>query len=268
MRESQRVPALAAASSIATGWGLEVGGSVVLQDSNKLTVRLLPCDVVARVAPASDPVLEFEVDVARQLTAAGSPVAGPDPRIPARVHESGGFRVSFWTYYPSHVEPLSPAAYARALIDLHAGLRRVDLTVPHVTDRVARARVLLGDRERTPELPEVDRGFLIGVLDQPLGRGAEQVLHGEPHEGNVLATADGPRFIDLETCCRGPLEFDLAHAPDEVADHYPGLDADLLRDCRRLVLALVVTWRWDRDDRFPDGRAAGREWLAQLRAFG
>ncbi len=28
--------------------------------------------------------------------------------------------------------------------------------------------------------------------------------------------------MDLATCCRGPVEFDLAHAPEEVAEHYEG----------------------------------------------
>ena len=52
---------------------------------------------------------------------------------------------------------------------------------------------------------------------------AEQLLHGEPHPGNVLRTKTGLLFIDLETCCRGPVEFDLAHAPEEVSEHYPAL---------------------------------------------
>jgi hypothetical protein len=76
----------------------------------------------------------------------------------------------------------------------------------------------------------------------------------------------GPLFIDLETCCRGPVEFDLAHAPEEVGGHYPGLNRDLLRECRILVLAMITTWRWDRDDQLPDGRRLGTEWLSQLRA--
>ena len=94
----------------------------------------------------------------------------------------------------------------------------------------------------------------------------EQLLHGEPHPGNVLSTKNGPVFIDLETCCRGPVEFDLAHAPDEVSEHYPGVDHDLLRECRILVLAMITAWRWDRGDQFPNGRRLGTEWLGELRA--
>src|SRR6516164_1250686 len=95
---------------------------------------------------------------------------------------------------------------------------------------------------------------------------AEQLLHGEPHPGNVLTTKNGLLFIDLETCCRGPVEFDLAHAPGEVSEHYPGVNQDLLRECRILVLAMITTWRWDRGDQLPNGRKLGTEWLSQIRA--
>jgi hypothetical protein len=79
--------------------------------------------------------------------------------------------------------------------------------------------------------------------------GAEQLLHGEPNRGNVLTAKNGLLFIDLETRCRGPVEFDLAHAPEEVSEHYPGVNQDLLRECRILVLAMIATWRWDRSQR-------------------
>jgi hypothetical protein len=73
-------------------------------------------------------------------------------------------------------------------------------------------------------------------------------------------------FIDLETCCRGPIEFDLAHAPEEVGEHYRGANPDLLHGCRILVLAMITTWRWDRDDQLPNGRQLGMEWLGEIRA--
>src|SRR4051812_29522178 len=78
---------------------------------------------------------------------------------------------------------------------------------------------------------EADRG-VVGGRVRSLGRvigergGAEQLLHGEPHPGNLLTTQRGLFFIDLEACCRGPVEFDLAHAPEDVGEHYPGADPD------------------------------------------
>jgi hypothetical protein len=82
-----------------------------------------------------------------------------------------------------------------------------------------------------------------------------------------MRTRDGLLFVDLETCCSGPVEFDVAHAPEEVGEQYPGLDPDLLRDCRILMLAMITSWRWDRRDQLPDGRHLGVEWLDQLRTL-
>jgi hypothetical protein len=82
----------------------------------------------------------------------------------------------------------------------------------------------------------------------------------------VLTTKNGLLFIDLETCRRGTVEFDLAHAPEEVSEHYPGINRGLLRECRILVLAMITTWRWDRGDQLPNGRQLGTEWLSQIRA--
>ena len=54
--------AVTAARSIASSLGLMVDDAIVLHNSNKLTLRLRPCDVVARVAPVAQQALEFEID--------------------------------------------------------------------------------------------------------------------------------------------------------------------------------------------------------------
>ena len=189
-----------------------------------------------------------------------------------RVYERDGFVVTLWTYYePATPREVSPADYASALERLHAGMRTLDIPTPHFTDRVEQAQQLVASRDHTPALADADRELLgdtLRSLRRVIGdRGAaEQLLHGEPHPGNVLTTKNGLLFIDLETCCRGPVEFDLAHAPEEVSEHYPGVNQDLLRECRILVLAMITTWRWDRDDQLPNGRQLGTEWLSQIRA--
>ena len=188
------------------------------------------------------------------------------------VYQRDGFAVTLWTYYePVTSREISPADYAAALAQLHAGMGKLDVATPHFTDRVDEARRLVASRDDTPALADPDRELLgdtLRGLTRRIGeRGAtEQLLHGEPHPGNLLNTKNGLLFIDLETCCRGPVEFDLAHAPEEVSEHYPGVDRGLLRECRILVLAMISTWRWDRDDQLPNGRQLGLEWLSQIRA--
>ncbi|GAA2939570.1 aminoglycoside phosphotransferase [Streptomyces violaceus] len=224
------------------------------------------------MAPVADQVAQFEVELAQRLADAGCPVAALEPRVEPRVHERDGFVITLWTYYePVTPRAVSPADYAHALERLHAGMRGLDVPTPHFTERIEQARRLVTNRDRTPALADADRELLGGTLRnlrRVLGErgGAEQLLHGEPHPGNVLTTRNGLLFIDLETCCRGPVEFDLAHAPEEVGEHYPGVDQDVLRQCRILVLAVITTWRWDRDDQFPNGRRLGTEWLGQMRA--
>ncbi|HEX4830071.1 MAG TPA: aminoglycoside phosphotransferase family protein [Trebonia sp.] len=267
-----RSRATAAALAVASGLGLAAGEAVVLQDSNRLTLRLRPGDVLARVARGGQGVARLEIELARRLARSGSPVAAVEPRVAPRVYERDGFTVTLWTYYERAASPgVSPAGYASALRRLHAGLRPLGVPAPHFTDRVGRAQRLVARRDLSPALAEADRE-LLGRALRDLRRAvgghgaAEQLLHGEPHPGNVLATRDGPLFIDFETCCRGPVEFDLAHGPEEAGEHYPGTDPALLRECRLLVLAMVTAWRWDRGDQLPGGRALAAQWLRQLRA--
>ncbi|MEU2432110.1 aminoglycoside phosphotransferase family protein [Streptomyces sp. NPDC007861] len=272
MQASEVRRAVAAAMSVASSLDLAVDDATVLHDSNKLTLRLLPCDVLARVAPIAHQVARFEVELAQRLAASGCPVAALEPRVEPRVYARDGFEVTLWTYYtPVTLGQVSPADYADALDRLHAGMRKLDVPTPHFTDRVEQARQLVANRDRTPALADADRELLgdtLRSLRRVIGEhgGAQQLLHGEPHPGNLLTTKNGLLFIDLETCCRGPVEFDLAHAPEEVGAHYPGVDQDLLRACRILVLAVITTWRWDRGDQYPNGRRLGAEWLGQIRA--
>jgi len=287
MQTSDVRSAVRAALSSASALDLRVDDAVVLNDSNRLAVRLLPCDVLARVAHVAHRTgAEFEVEVARRLAETDSPVAALEPRVEPRVYVCDGFVVTLWTYYePVSPRDVAPAEYAQALERLHAGMREIDLAAPHFTDRVAERQRLVGNRAHTPELGDADRELLSNTLRKLRWaisqRGAaEQLLHGEPHPGNVLRTKNGLLFTDLETCCRGPVEFDIAHyarvgsdswyidaeMPDEVGHHYPDTDRGLVRACWILMLAMVAACRWDRNDKFPDGRRMGNEWLGHVRA--
>jgi Phosphotransferase enzyme family len=259
-----------AAMEVASTLGLSVASAKVLHNSNKLALRLLPCDVFARVAFAGQEVFPAELEIAQRLAAAHSPVARLEPRVPPRVYERDEFVVTLWTYYEQIAQPVSPTEYAQALMQLHHGMVQVDVNVPHFTYRVAAAQQLVASRGRTPALADSDRDLLSSTLRSRRRAiselaPAEQLLHGEPHPGNMLNTKNGPLFIDLETCCRGPIEFDLAHVPERVSACYAGVDQELLREFRLLVLAIVAAWRWDPGDQLPNGKRAGQELLGALR---
>src|SRR5437660_10465343 len=82
MKTSEVPRAVAAGMSTASALGLRVDDAVVVHDSNRIAVRLLPCDVLARVAyVAHQAGTKFEVEVARRLAQTDSPVAELEPRV-------------------------------------------------------------------------------------------------------------------------------------------------------------------------------------------
>jgi aminoglycoside phosphotransferase (APT) family kinase protein len=254
-----------AAMEVASTLGLNVANAKVLHNSNKLALRLLPCDVFARVAFAGHEVFPAEIEIAQRLAETERPVARLEPRVEPRVYECDEFVITLWTYYEQIPQQVSPTAYAQALVQLHNDMANVDVNVPHFTYRVAGAQQLVASRGRTPALADSDRDLLSSTLRSRRRAiseraPAEQLLHGEAHPGNLLNTKNGPLFIDLETCCRGPVEFDLAHVPEQVSACYAGVNQELLRELRVLVLAMVAAWRWDPGDQLPNGKQAGQEY--------
>src|SRR3954470_11698027 len=263
--------AITAATALVSELGLVVGEARIVCNSNKLGLRLLPCDSFARVAVSGQESFRFEIESALRLTENGSPVASLDTRVEPRVFERDGFAFTLWRHYEQPGIDPSAASYAKALEGLHAGMAQLDVVAAHFSDSVSEAQRLLRSDERTPRLEDTDRELLLETLRSCSSRiyersSREQLLHGEPHPGNVLSTAAGLLFIDFETCCRGPVEFDLAHVPEAVCEAYSGANRELIQESRLLVLAMVAAWRWDIDDQFPSGARAGRALLRALRA--
>jgi hypothetical protein len=89
------------------------------------------------------------------------------------------------------------------------------------------------------------------------------VLHGGPHSHNVLATPSGLRWIDFETCCRGPVEADLAYLGDAGASRH-GVDLELLTLARQMLRISVATVCWCDPDRHPRLLDAAEHHLAAL----
>jgi aminoglycoside phosphotransferase (APT) family kinase protein len=228
--------------------------------------------------------MEFEAEVARRLTEINSPVGELDPRVEYGVYVRDGFAITLWTYYEpvgdrrdggvQHLgmfTGLGPADYAGALVRLHGDLRQIDVAAPHIMERVAEWIEGVEVRQLTPELPDRDRELLTDTFKRVStaisnGDSVEQLLHGEPHPGNVLETRKGPLFIDVGTCQRGPVEYDLAYTPEEVAAHYPGANQGLVHHFRILMWAGVATMRWHQDDQYPRRDYWRTEALHQLRA--
>src|SRR3954453_7770696 len=115
MREPEVDRAVGATVMTVAALGLVVDEAIVLHNSNKLALRLTPCDVIARVAPVGQEVARFEVELAQQLADVGCPVRTLEPRVEPLVYRDDGFVVTLWTYHEPVTPPVSPAAYAEAL---------------------------------------------------------------------------------------------------------------------------------------------------------
>lgn len=173
MEPSELRRAVEAARATVSESGLQADNAIVIHNSDRVALRLVPCDVLARVAPSGHLAdSEFEVEVARRLAAVDAPVAELDPRVEARVHARDAFAISLWTYYEPVPSEIAPADHADVFLRHHAALRRIDLAAPHVTDRVALALRQVNDRQRSPELPDADRRLLIDTLDGLSARSA------------------------------------------------------------------------------------------------
>jgi Phosphotransferase enzyme family len=213
---------VAAAVGVAREQGLPAENPRVLSSRGNLLVHLAPAPVVARVATLTawtrrDPFawLAREVAVAsylaRQGTAAVPPTALADPGP----HRKDGLAMSLWTYVQPSTERAGPAIVGAALGRLHLTLDgfpgELPLMAPvreQIDDGLAaleRDHVL-----RRPELLAL-RARHAGILADLDGLADEAiVLHGDAHGGNLLPTAGGWLWADLEETCRGPREWDLA----------------------------------------------------------
>ena len=89
MQASEVPRAVAAARLTASACDLTVDDTIVLRNANRLVLRLLPCDVVARVAPlAYQASAALEVELVHRLAGTESPVVPLEPRVEPRVYVS------------------------------------------------------------------------------------------------------------------------------------------------------------------------------------
>src|SRR5438067_983684 len=156
--------AITATTALSSELGLVVGEARIVYNSNKLGLRLLPCDVFARVAFSGQEAFQLEIEIARRLTEIGSPVASLDTRVEPRVFERDGFAFTLWRHYEQPGVDPSAASYAKALEGLHAGMAQLDVVAAHFSDRVSEAQRLLRSDERTPRLEDTDRELLLETL--------------------------------------------------------------------------------------------------------
>ena len=252
--------------------GTHVSEPALLQETNNTVVWLRPSPVVAKVATRPDSKLDVrrEHAVGCELATLGADIAVPLPLLEPIEHLPTGFVVTLWALLDRVDAPVTDRSLSDSLAALHAALAKTWTELPSYRVELVRARVALDDDTFMAALAPADRSFLRSVFDVGLTQldGVDldrQRLHGEPHAGNRLLTPQGLRWIDFESCCVGPLEWDLAFQPAEVSAMFSDVDRELLGRLRRLNSARVATWCWG-TARFPEMRRHGEFHLHALRA--
>jgi Ser/Thr protein kinase RdoA (MazF antagonist) len=140
-----------------------------------------------------------------------------------------------------------------ALSKLHGLLERLSpalkLSLPSYMQELNFVRSLLVDQAALPSLASADREMLSSTfdrlqdrLDQLVPVSTWRVIHGSPHQYNMLVVSDEPAFIDFETTCVGPREWDLAHLNADVDQQFArSMQAEVLSLCRQMTSVKTAT---------------------------
>lgn len=248
---------------------MAVDEAKLVHETNNTVVWLRPQGVIAKVGTRGDSaeglVKEHALGVA--LAALDAPVGSPLPGVGPVRHRRTGFMVTLWTRLDHECDDMAVpgSLVGESLHLLHEALSLCNVELPGFRIGLDRAREALSDDACVAALATADRLALRGAFDDLMaeldGRQFRELdLHGEPHRGNYVSTPAGLRWIDFESVCRGPLEWDLAFLPATARKVFVDVDGDLLSLLEMLNSARVATWCWVQA-RFPEMRRHGEHHL-------
>lgn len=176
-----------------------------------------------RPARWSDEQILEEHAFALELAEREIPAVAPLALRGATLHAAGGFRFALYPRRggraPELEDPATLEWLGRFLGRIHAvGVARPFRTRPalDLTSHGTRPREwLLASGWLPAELRAAWESASAAALEAAArcyaraGELAQIRLHGDCHAGNILWTAGGPHFVDLDDCCTGPAVQDL-----------------------------------------------------------
>jgi hypothetical protein len=267
--------AIRAALGLAAELGIVVERPRILKDSNNTIVHLIPAPVVAKVGTshfrdAKLESLERELAVAAHLAERDAPVVAPVRNVAPGPHRRGTVTLTLWQYTePTRAGEPDQAEVAAALQVVHEALVDFHGSLPPFSLELEDARRLL-QPDHSPALAAADRSFLLSVVDEVQVAlsallTATRPLHGSPHAGNWLQTANGLLLLDFETACCGPIEWDLAALDDATLHLFCDVNGELIQLLRRMRSACVAAKCWTEPHRAPEVFEAAHVHLKLLR---
>lgn len=248
--------AVDAAVRAAARYGYAVEDALVIEETNNVVVWLRPHPIIAKVGRWShslEPLIR-EHSVTTMLAAYGAPIAPPLSGAGPVRDDRTGFMITLWERLDGRpADDVDPAVVGRSLRTLHEHLAHYEGDLPNFRSHIELARAALDNDRAMSALQEADRTTLRLAIDTLTPRVdafvvRTQALHGEPHGGNMLMTATGLRWIDLEDVCLGPVEWDLAFLPDKAVEAFDDVDVELLRLVRTLNSSCTAVWCSSRAD--------------------
>jgi hypothetical protein len=251
--------ALAAARAVALAHSVACEDAVVVAAGSNVMVHLRPAPVIARVMTGTAELhgdverwLTGEVAVGAFLGARGSAVSPSEVLAPGP-HRHDGLWMTFWDFVEHDASGALPRAaeLGRSLRAMHAALA----DFPGALGPLSDVRDWL-DRLVAPD-GDVLRACLHAltptVFESPL---PAQAIHGDASMSNLLRTADGLLWNDLEDVCVGPVHWDVAGLVLELRTHggseadvavflnaYGGPDLDELADFLTAHQLYATIWR-------------------------
>jgi hypothetical protein len=276
MRQSLDVE-LAAARKAAVKAGLGPVTPKLLHLGNHTSARLAPWPIVARIASGtsfdlSGGSIRRELRIGNCRANHRAPSVRPTDAVKPGPHFEHGCAITFWAFVDG--SPVSTETDERmaaaALRRLHAALADVGLELPSFMDKITSCETILADEAAAPNLAPADRSFLQSVYERLrgdlVGAGSTgQPIHGDSHVGNAIITDAGAVWMDLESVCIGPIEWDIGFLPPATWSEFEHANPTLISALADVRSLCVATWCWAEFDRSPATNEAALHHLAELK---